>query len=152
MEWVDDHTMLYSSGSGVPGHVLAAQGKICFRTCFQRALLPVSYVLGLASVTYPAPGGEPRTFREAVDHWLLCEFLCAIGSHSMLWTLIWNTLSLRFSYITCLHISLCPFSSFVTGSSIPSTLCSFIYQVPFSLFPFYILSYGIDSHNIQLIL
>ena len=84
MEWVDNHTVLYLSGSGVPGHVLDAQGKICFRTCFQKALLPVCYVLGLASAMYPAPGGELRTFREAVDHWLFCEFLSAIGSHSML--------------------------------------------------------------------
>ena len=84
MEWFDDHATLYLSGSGVPGHVLAAQGKISFRMYFQRALLPVSYVLGLASATYPAPGGEPKTFREAVDHWPLSEFISAIGGHSIL--------------------------------------------------------------------
>ena len=84
MEWFDDHAMLYLSGSGVPGHVLAAQGKISFRMCFQRALLPVSYVLGLASTTYPAPGGELKTFREAMDHWLLSEFISAIRGHSIL--------------------------------------------------------------------
>ena len=70
MGWVDDHAMLYMSGSRVPGHVLAAQGKISFRTHFQRALLPVSYVLGLVSATYPAPGGELKTFRGqwTIDH------------------------------------------------------------------------------------
>ena len=84
MEWVDDYAMLYLSGSGVPGLVLATQGKIGFRMCFQRAFLPVSYVLGLASATYPAPKGELKTFREAVDHWLLSEFISNIGGHSIL--------------------------------------------------------------------
>ena len=76
--------MLYSSGSGVSGHVLATQGKIGFRMCFQRALLPVFYMLGFVSATYPAPGGELKTFREAVDHWLLSEFFSAIRGHSIL--------------------------------------------------------------------
>ena len=43
-----------------------------------------SYVLTLTSAAYPGPGGEPKTFRDAVDHWLLCKILSAIGSHSMM--------------------------------------------------------------------
>ena len=68
MDWVEDHMSMYSFGSGTPSTVLATQGKITFRTCFQRALLPLSYVLMLASAAYPSPGGEPKTFREAVEH------------------------------------------------------------------------------------
>ena len=82
--WVEDHAPQYLSGSGTSGCILAAQGKISFRTCFQKALLPLSYVLTLASAAYPDPGGEPKTFRDAVDHWLFCEILSAIGSHSMM--------------------------------------------------------------------
>ena len=83
LDWVEDHTLLYSSGLGVSGSVLATQGKIIFRMCTQRAFLPLSYVLMLGSVVYPGPGGELKTFREAVDHWLLSEFLSTNGSHSM---------------------------------------------------------------------
>ena len=81
---MEDNAPLYSSGSGIVCSILASQGKIAFRTCFQRAFLPLSYVLTLASVAYPAAGGEPKSFRDAVDHWLLIECLSAIGSHSMI--------------------------------------------------------------------
>ena len=81
---MEDSAPLYSSGSVIAGPILASRGKITFRTYFQKALLPLSYVLTLASAAYPAPGGEPKTFRDAVDHWLMIESLNDIGNHFML--------------------------------------------------------------------
>jgi hypothetical protein len=58
------------------------EGKVCFRTCFQRVLIPASYVIMLATKAYSTTN-EPRSFREAFDHWLLCEILNAIGNHTI---------------------------------------------------------------------
>jgi hypothetical protein len=58
------------------------QGKISFRTCFQTAHIPASHVLFLASRAYPS--AEAASFRDAFDHWMLCEMLSAIGGHTMM--------------------------------------------------------------------
>ena len=50
--------LLYLSGSGIAGSIVASQGKIEFRTCFKSVFLPLSYVLTLASAAYLAPGGS----------------------------------------------------------------------------------------------
>jgi hypothetical protein len=63
--------------------VMAQQGKICFRTCVQRVIIPASYVIKLANTAYTADGAEPSSFRTALDHWLLCEVLDAIGNHTI---------------------------------------------------------------------
>jgi hypothetical protein len=62
------------------------QGKISFRTCFQTVLIPASYVLVLAGKHYSASatGSEPTSFRDAFDHWMLCETLNAIASHTIM--------------------------------------------------------------------
>lgn len=67
-------------------HAMIAAGKVSFRTCLRAAYLPGSYILELAQAVYPSlsASGEPRTFTEAFEHWLLCEILAAIGGHSML--------------------------------------------------------------------
>jgi hypothetical protein len=57
------------------------QGKLCFRTCFQRVLIPASYVIRLATAAYSTIT-EPRSFCDAFDHWLLCKILNAIGNHT----------------------------------------------------------------------
>lgn len=60
-------------------------GKICFRTCFRQAYIPLSYLVTLADTQYHTDSDHaPRTFQQAVDHWLLCECLSAIGGHSVL--------------------------------------------------------------------
>ncbi|KAF8883865.1 hypothetical protein BD779DRAFT_1472363 [Infundibulicybe gibba] len=60
--------------------VMLREGKISFKTCFRQARIPLSYIVHLARVSSPAH--SPNQFRTAVDHWLLCETLNAIGSHS----------------------------------------------------------------------
>jgi hypothetical protein len=62
---------------------MLANGKVCFRTCFKEARLPLSWLTKLARLPY-AENTEPSSFSSAVDHWLLCECLNAIGSHSIL--------------------------------------------------------------------
>lgn len=63
---------------------MAAEGKICYATCSQTASIPMSYVLKLAMANYPDASGEPKTFVEAVHHWLLCEVLNAVDAHTIL--------------------------------------------------------------------
>ena len=63
------------------GSVMASKGKFSYATCFQSVYIPISYVLRLAKATYPDPSGEPESFVEAVQHWILCEILNAIGAH-----------------------------------------------------------------------
>lgn len=65
------------------GSVMASEGKILYASCFQTVWIPISYVLKLVEARYPDPSGEPRTFIEAVHHWLLCEVLNAVGSHTI---------------------------------------------------------------------
>ena len=62
------------------------QGRISFRTCSRTARFPSKYITTvLAQASYPpVPGGEPASFDDAFDHWLLCELLNAIGGHSIL--------------------------------------------------------------------
>jgi len=67
-------------------NIMLAEGKVSFRTCLRSAHLPGTHILRLAHSSYPSlsAGGEPQTFVQAFDHWLLCEILAAIGGHSML--------------------------------------------------------------------
>jgi len=62
---------------------MAQQGKICFRTCMQRVLIPASYVVYLAQMAYPTNDTGPNSFHVAVEHWLLCETLDAIRNHTL---------------------------------------------------------------------
>ena len=62
---------------------MLASGKICFRTCLKEARLPLSWLVKLAGHQYSGDA-EPSSFHAAVHHWLLCECLNAIGSHSIL--------------------------------------------------------------------
>lgn len=80
--WVSDDSLLYL----VPDDSRAAMlrsGKICFRTCFRQAYIPLSYLVTLVNTEYNAES-EPQGLQEAVDHWLMCECLSAIGGHSVL--------------------------------------------------------------------
>ena len=63
---------------------MAAEGKISYATCSQSAYIPISYTVKLAKASYPDPRGEPKCFIDAVHHWLLCEILNAVGTHTIL--------------------------------------------------------------------
>ncbi|KAF8164427.1 hypothetical protein BJ912DRAFT_863835, partial [Pholiota molesta] len=63
--------------------VMMNEGKICFKTCFSQVKVPVPYIEMLARGIY-THDIEPTSFQAAFDHWLLCEFLNAIGTHSIL--------------------------------------------------------------------
>lgn len=60
---------------------MLANGKIAYATCYQAVNIPASYAVRLASQAYTTDQ-EPRSFQAAVDHWLLCEVLNAIGNHT----------------------------------------------------------------------
>ncbi|KAJ7026563.1 hypothetical protein C8F04DRAFT_1045551 [Mycena alexandri] len=65
-----------------------AMGKIAFRTCFRTARIPASYLVQLCSKTYPAKDEqgndkEPFSVQQAIEHWLLVEFLGGIGHHTI---------------------------------------------------------------------
>jgi len=65
--------------------VMLAEGKICFRTCLKAVRIPASYIVKLASLSYPPSSpNKPQDFITALYHWLFIETLAAIGGHSLL--------------------------------------------------------------------
>lgn len=62
---------------------MIANGKISYRTCFNVARLPASYIARLHQTAFSADQ-EPRSFERAFDHWLLVECLAAIGGLTMM--------------------------------------------------------------------
>lgn len=64
-------------GEGLQAVFLHLRARLCLGHAFREHLT-------LTLAAYPAAGGEPKSFRDAVDHWLLIECLSAIGSHSMI--------------------------------------------------------------------
>lgn len=67
--------------------VMLAEGKICFRTCLKAVRIPASYIIKLASSSYPptSPASdEPKDFVTAFYHWFFIEVLTAIGGHSLI--------------------------------------------------------------------
>lgn len=62
---------------------MITEGKLAFRTCFRQAFIPVSYLSYLNCQAYNSDL-EPKTVKDAVDHWLLTEIMGAIGSHTIL--------------------------------------------------------------------
>jgi len=79
--FVDDDDALYSSDLDTR-RTMIAHGKSSFKTCFCEALIPASYVIRLAQHARAHIDGS--VFRCAVDHWLLCETLNAIGNHTVM--------------------------------------------------------------------
>lgn len=61
---------------------MMAEGKICFRTCFSQARIPMSYIQRLMGASH-SPDREPHSAHDAIEHWLLYELLSAIGSHTI---------------------------------------------------------------------
>lgn len=82
---ISDENDHYYAENSDQARIMMGQGRISFRTCSRTARLPGKYIIGLAQTSYPpVPGGEPASFDNAFDHWLLCELLNAIGGHSIL--------------------------------------------------------------------
>ncbi|KAF8222466.1 hypothetical protein L208DRAFT_1322580, partial [Tricholoma matsutake] len=79
---VDDDGLAYGLDPEVRS-VMIAEGTISFKTCLREARVPISYLMRLHNLD-SSPNREAHTFQEAVDHWLLCECLGAVGSHSIL--------------------------------------------------------------------
>lgn len=61
---------------------MLADGKVCFRTCLSKAIIPASYILRLSEAQYPSDLFE--CFQDAFDHWMLCEILNGIASHTII--------------------------------------------------------------------
>ena len=70
IHFVKDSDPSYATACVAPGMI--PEGKLCFRTCFQHTFVPISHVVRLATTVYPTPTGEPLSFDQAFDHWLLC--------------------------------------------------------------------------------
>lgn len=81
---VDEGDELYA-GNHCSNEILMMQGVICFKTCAHNVRLPGPYIARLAGGQYPPlEGNEPQDFTQAFDHWLLCQILTAIGSHTII--------------------------------------------------------------------
>ena len=82
---ISEKNDLYYAENSNQARIMMDQGRISFRTCSRTARLPAKYIIGLAQASFPpVPGGEPASFDDAFDHWLLCELLNAIGGHTIL--------------------------------------------------------------------
>ena len=82
---ITKHFQVQFVSDGDPSYVLAGmaqvmapKGKISYGTeCVSpHQLHPEAH--------YPGPDGEPKSFVDPVHHWLLCEILNVIGSHTIL--------------------------------------------------------------------
>jgi hypothetical protein len=80
VRFVADNDISYGSGQFAAS--MMHLGKVSFKTCYQSAHIPASYVIKLASKDY-ANDTMPGSFCEALDHWFLCEILSAIGNHTV---------------------------------------------------------------------
>lgn len=60
---------------------MICKGKLSFWTCYHCVLIQASHLISLATYDYPSRS-ESSTFWEALDPWLLCETLDAIGNHT----------------------------------------------------------------------
>ena len=82
IRFISDNDPSYGDDNNRDGMI--RQGKVAFRTCFHLALIPASYVIQLANQAYSTTGSQPFSFRDAFDHWILCETLNAIGNHTVM--------------------------------------------------------------------
>jgi len=80
VRFVADNDISYGSSQFAAS--MMRHGKVSFKTCYQTAQIPASYVIKLASKDY-ADDTRPSSFREALHHWFLCEILSAIGNHTV---------------------------------------------------------------------
>ena len=83
VQWLQIHFIAYNDPLYEGGPVLASQGTLSYRTCVRCVLIPASYILTLVNNDYDLQT-EPRTFPNAVDHWLLVQILSVIGFHTTL--------------------------------------------------------------------
>ena len=61
------------------------EGKIVWRTCFRKAVIPACHIAALADEVYFLDAvNEPSSLRNAIDSWLLLEILTVIGNHGIL--------------------------------------------------------------------
>ena len=79
--WTLADSPLYDTSPAVRA-MMAERGKIGFRTCYRTAYIPIEYLVSLMRADY-TQNSEPYTWEDAVDHWLLCECLGAIGGHTV---------------------------------------------------------------------
>lgn len=89
VEFVEDNDPSY--GTSAIRTAMIDEGKINFKTCFSKVLIPASYIIRLAIQNSSL---DSHIFQRAVDHWLLCEVLNAIGNHTVAW-LVPFTFSIR---------------------------------------------------------
>jgi hypothetical protein len=80
--FVNDEGLTYGLDPEVRSAMIA-EGTICFKTCLREARIPISYLKCLLNLD-SSPNQEAHSFQEAIDHWLLCQCLGALGSHSTL--------------------------------------------------------------------
>jgi hypothetical protein len=79
VSFVDDDNPLYAAQN--LRAAMIAEGKVSLKTCFCKVLIPASHIVRLA--LRASPHVDVSVFRNAVNHWLLCELLNAIGNHTV---------------------------------------------------------------------
>lgn len=57
---------------------MARAGKLAFYTCSGFVQFPTSHLDNLVGATYDGVT-EPKNVREAIYHWLFCEFVGGVG-------------------------------------------------------------------------
>ncbi|KAJ7722088.1 hypothetical protein B0H16DRAFT_1789844 [Mycena metata] len=78
---VDNNNTIYLGGrphSLLPSMI--ASGTLSFRTCFLECRIPASFLLRAAQASYTSE--EPRSRRQFIHHWLLCQSLNGIDNHT----------------------------------------------------------------------
>ncbi|KAJ7726641.1 hypothetical protein B0H16DRAFT_1471304 [Mycena metata] len=56
---------------------MIASGTLSFCTCFLQCRIPASFLLRAAQASYTSK--EPRSRRQFIHHWLLCQLLSGAG-------------------------------------------------------------------------
>ncbi|KAH9950526.1 hypothetical protein B0H21DRAFT_686429, partial [Amylocystis lapponica] len=80
VKFVDNDNPQYCENADLRD-IMIGEGKLSFHTCYRTVLIPLSYIADISEKSISEDNGQ---FHRAVSHWLLCEILGAIGSHTIL--------------------------------------------------------------------
>ncbi|KAH9918518.1 hypothetical protein B0H21DRAFT_827558 [Amylocystis lapponica] len=80
VKFVDNDNPQYCENANLRD-IMIGEGKLSFHTCYRTVLIPLSYIADISEKSISEDNGQ---FHCAVSHWLLCEILGVIGSHTIL--------------------------------------------------------------------
>ncbi|KZT32685.1 hypothetical protein SISSUDRAFT_1066746 [Sistotremastrum suecicum HHB10207 ss-3] len=80
---VEDRSYTWAGATAADMVAMARAGKWAFHTCTSFAQFPTDHLEVLMDADYDGVT-EPKDLRQAIDHWLFCEFVGAIGGVSIM--------------------------------------------------------------------